>query len=143
MYGVDVDSGATALDEMSTRELVPGNEVSSTYEELVTLLGSSISELVDAKSPRYSSRIAGVSWFVTDWCFQNDPLLNVYLSFPDDLFRVFVIAKRSEFGVSQMGRHRSTPEILFGHFCPTPRKGKIGGVSRSGWCRPLSLFLYL
>jgi hypothetical protein len=34
--------------------------------------------------------------------FQNDPLLNVYLSFPDDLFRVFVIAKRNEFGVSQM-----------------------------------------
>jgi hypothetical protein len=34
--------------------------------------------------------------------FQNDPLLNVYLSFPDDLCRVFVIAKRNEFGVSQM-----------------------------------------
>jgi hypothetical protein len=43
-----------------------------------------------------------VSWFVTDCYFQNDPLLNVYLSFPDDLFRVFVIAKRNEFGVSQM-----------------------------------------
>jgi hypothetical protein len=34
--------------------------------------------------------------------FHNAPLLNVYLSFPEDLFRVFVIAKRNEFGVSQM-----------------------------------------
>ena len=34
--------------------------------------------------------------------FQNDPLLNVYLSFPDDLFRVLVVAKRNEFSVSQM-----------------------------------------
>jgi hypothetical protein len=58
--------------------------------------------LLGAKSPRRSSRIAGVSWFVTDCYFQNDPMLNVYLSFPDDLFRVFVIAKRNEFGVSQM-----------------------------------------
>src|SRR6266446_5629739 len=32
----------------------------------------------------------------------TDPLPNVYLSFPEDLFRVFVIAKRDEFSVSQM-----------------------------------------
>lgn len=25
-----------------------------------------------------------------------------------------------------------------GYFCPTPRKGKIGGVRRAGWCRPFS-----
>jgi hypothetical protein len=34
--------------------------------------------------------------------FQNDPLLNVFLGFPDDRFRVLVVAKRNEFSVSQM-----------------------------------------
>jgi hypothetical protein len=27
-------------------------------------------------------------------------------------------------------------EPQHGYICPTPRKGKIGGVSRAGWCRP-------
>jgi hypothetical protein len=57
---------------------------------------------LDAKSPRHSSKDRGRVMVRHRLLFQNDPLLNVYLSFPDDLFRVFVIAKRNEFGVSQM-----------------------------------------
>lgn len=53
--------------------------------------------------------------------FQTDPLPNVYPSFPDDLFRVFVIAKRNELGVSQMVGTSPLQKCYLSHgFGPQP-----------------------